>query len=129
MLDPRVESTPRPIVDMRVPGWMPYPPVARSLVRRSVGMWLGMRAAVAIAILMSQRPGDPPIDAVALLPPAVLAVVALTAVGVMADARRRHETLFHANLATSPWAAPRVCAAVAGACEVAAALVLAVAGG
>ena len=89
---------------------LPYPPYLRKVIRRSAGMWLLVRCAHVVALLVAAASSDliPPAEGVALaLRPGWATrsvLVGLAAVLVWLDRRRSHELLLPANLgAWSGW--------------------------
>lgn len=86
-----------------MPGWsLPEPTLSRTLLRRSLAFWPGVRLILLVpALIAAMSRGQPP-DLPSLLEPFPLFAVPLTAALAVLEARRRHEHLLFANLGTGP---------------------------
>ena len=100
---------------------LPHPPYLLRVVRRSAGLWLLVRCAYVVAMLVAASTSDllTPAEAVALaIQPTVVTravLVAVTAFLVWVDRKRAGELLLHANLGARPvwfWAAAVLAASV-----------------
>ncbi|HLL46325.1 MAG TPA: hypothetical protein VK399_06435 [Longimicrobiaceae bacterium] len=87
-----------------MPGWtLPEPTLSRTLLRRSLGFWPGVRLIVLVVPLMfATAAGRMPPILPLLMEPFPLAVVPVTALLAVLETRRRHEHLMFANLGTGP---------------------------
>lgn len=86
-------------------GWtLPEPTLSRTLLKRSLGFWPGVRLIVLVVPLVFAAAGRmPPILILPrLIEPFPLAVVPVTALLAVLETRRRHEHLMFANLGTGP---------------------------
>lgn len=87
-----------------MPGWtLPEPTLSRTLLRRSLGFWPGVRLIVLVVPLMfatSAGLRGPILPR--LMEPFPLAVVPVTTLLAVLETRRRREHLMFANLGTGP---------------------------
>jgi len=85
-------------------GWtLPEPTLSRTLLKRSLGFWPGVRLIVLVVPLMfAAAAGRMPPILPRLVEPFPLAVVPVTALLAVLETRRRHEHLMFANLGTGP---------------------------
>lgn len=102
---------------LRARAWLPDPPYATHLARIALLVWMAARFGVILILLyMGLGPG--------LNAGAALAMVAVTAAGVVLVERRLRGTLFYANVGVPPAWAGIVGVAVGAVMEIAASFVL-----
>jgi hypothetical protein len=86
-----------------MPGWtLPEPILSRTLLRRSLAFWPGVRLMLLVPVLIAAMSRGQPPDLPRLLEPFPLFAVPLTALLAVVETRRRHEHLMFANLGTGP---------------------------
>jgi hypothetical protein len=86
-------------------GWtLPEPTLSRTLLRRSLGFWPGVRLIVLVVPLLfaAAAAGRMPPILPRVIEPFPLAIVPVTALLAVLETRRRHEHLMFANLGTGP---------------------------
>ncbi|HEV2735237.1 MAG TPA: hypothetical protein VGV85_10400 [Longimicrobiaceae bacterium] len=84
-------------------GWtLPEPTLSRTLLKRSLGFWPGVRLILLVPLVFAAVLGGVRITLPDLLEPFPLVAVPATAVLAVLETRRRHEHLMFANLGTGP---------------------------
>lgn len=86
-----------------MPGWsLPEPTLARTLLRRSLAFWPGVRLLLLVPVLIAMAASGEPVSLAFLVAPLPLFAVPVTAALALLETWRRHEHLMFANLGTGP---------------------------
>lgn len=86
-----------------MPAWtLPERTLSRTLLRRSLAVWPGVRLVLLTPVMIAAASRGEPPTLPGLLEPFPLVAVPLTALLAVVETRRRHEHLLFANLGTGP---------------------------
>lgn len=118
MPDPSAPPSGQLIGRPRVSAWIPDPRYAPRLLLRAAVTWAVLRLGLFIGQAFNAERGQPPLQPLVLKPEAALALVSAVVIAILADARRKREPIFYANLCMGlPWRIG-IAAGVAGTAEV-----------